>query len=81
MGPVILITLAAAAAYAVSLWLWPFRPCSKCNGTGRNSGSSRRRFGQCTRCRGSGRRRRLGAKTVHRGIANLTKKDKKDLSQ
>jgi len=74
MGPVILLGLAAAAGYAGSLYLWPFRPCGRCKGTGRNSGSSSKRFGECKRCGGSGRRRRLGAKTIHRGAVSLADK-------
>jgi len=80
MGVVILLGLAAAAGYAGSLYVWPFRPCGKCQGTGRNKGSSRRRFGHCARCGGSGRRRRLGAKAVHRGVLSLRKnRSRKDL--
>ena len=80
MGVVILLGLAAAAGYAGSLYVWPFRPCGKCSGTGRNKGSSRRRFGHCARCGGSGRRRRLGAKAVHRGVLSLRKnRSRKDL--
>jgi hypothetical protein len=74
MGAMILVALAAAAVWAGSLYLWPFGPCLRCNGTGRNSGSSGKRFGECRRCRGSGRRRRLGAKTIHRGAVSLADK-------
>ena len=51
-----------------------FRPCLRCNGTGRNKGSTRKRFGECRRCKGSGRRRRVGAKTIHRGAVSLADK-------
>ena len=74
MGPVILVGLAVAAGWAGSLYLWPFGPCMSCKGTGRNSGSSRKRFGECRRCGGSGRRRRLGARTIHRGAVSLADK-------
>jgi hypothetical protein len=74
MGPVILIALAAAAVWAGSLYLWPFGPCLRCNGTGRNKGSTGKRFGECRRCKGSGRRRRLGAKTIRRGAVSLADK-------
>ena len=80
MGVVILLGLAAAVVYAGSLYVWPFRPCGRCNGSGKNKGSTRRRFGQCSSCKGSGRRRRIGARTVHRGVINLRGKnrDKKE---
>ena len=74
MAELILIILLAIAAWAGSLYLWPFRPCLKCGGTGRNKGSNRRRFGECRRCKGSGRKRRLGARTIHRGAVSLADK-------
>ena len=74
MGVLILVGLAVAVVYAGSLYVWPWRPCSKCSGTGRNKGSSRKRFGLCARCQGSGRRRRLGAKAVHRAVLRLTRR-------
>ena len=74
MAGLILIAVAGIAAWAGSLYLWPFRPCWKCGGSGRNKGSSRRRFGECRLCQASGRRRRLGAKTIHRGAVSLADK-------
>lgn len=71
MASVILAALVAIGAYAGSLYLWPWRPCMRCGGTGRNHGSSRRRFGTCRRCGGTGRLRRIGAKTIHRGAVSL----------
>jgi DnaJ-class molecular chaperone len=57
--------------WAGSLYLWPFAKCRRCDGTGRNPGSNNSRWGQCRRCRGNGNRRRLGAKTIHRGAVSL----------
>jgi hypothetical protein len=74
VAEIILIALLAAAAYAGSLYLWPFRPCLRCGGSGRNKGSTRRRFGECRRCKGTGRLRRIGAKTIHRGAVSLADK-------
>jgi hypothetical protein len=74
MAQTILIILLATGGYAGSLYLWPFRPCIRCNGTGRNKGSNRKRFGECRRCKGNGRKRRLGAKTIHRGAISLADK-------
>jgi hypothetical protein len=70
----VLLGLAAIAAWAGSLWLWPFGPCMRCKGSGRNAGSTSQRHGECRRCKGSGRRRRVGARTVHRGAVSLAEK-------
>ena len=70
----ILIGLVAIGVWAGSLYLFPFGPCLRCNGTGRNSGSNSKRYGECRRCKGTGRRRRLGAKTIHRGAVSLAEK-------
>lgn len=74
MAGLILIVMLGIGAYTGSLYLWPFRPCMKCGGSGRNKGSSRKRFGECRRCRGSGRKRRIGARTIHRGAVSLADK-------
>jgi DnaJ-class molecular chaperone len=74
VGAVILFGLVAIATWTGSLYIWPSRPCMRCKGTGRNSGSSGKRFGECRRCKGSGRRRRLGAKTIHHGAVSLADK-------
>jgi hypothetical protein len=74
MAVLILIVLLGIAAWAGSLYLHPFGQCLRCKGTGRNKGSSRRRYGECKRCKGSGRRRRAGARTIHRGAVSLADK-------
>ena len=66
-----LLALAATAVYVVSLYVHPFRPCSRCQGSSRNKGSSRKRFGQCGRCAGTGRRQRIGSRTVHKLVLDL----------
>jgi DnaJ-class molecular chaperone len=66
MIPVTLLTLAFGAGYAISLYLWPWRPCPRCHGTRVNRGTTRKRIGMCKRCRGTGRTRRIGATAVHR---------------
>ncbi len=63
---VILLIIAAAAGYAVSLYLRPLRTCPRCHGTRVNPGGTRRRYGMCQRCHGTGRIRRIGATAVHR---------------
>jgi DnaJ-class molecular chaperone len=71
MLALIITALLAAAGYAASVFLWPFRPCPACQGSGRNPGSNSRRHGQCRRCQGAGRLPRPGARTVHRGRVSL----------
>lgn len=65
------LTLAAAALvcsglYALACWLWPYRVCRRCSGTGKRAalffGSA---FGLCRRCSGSGRRLRLGRRAYN----------------
>ena len=48
------------AWYRVSLVQHPFTPCQKCNGSGKNPGSTRTKYGQCRKCGGSGRKERFG---------------------
>ena len=62
---VILLALGIAAGYAVSLYLWPLRTCTRCHGTRVTPGRGRR-VRSCKRCGGTGRIRRIGATTVHR---------------
>lgn len=80
MGHLMLLALAAAALWLVSLVVHPMRPCPRCaqhaaarGGSGRNTGSSKRRFGACGRCGGTGTARRIGAKTVHKVILRASK--------
>ena len=64
---VLLIGLAAAACYVLSLFARPIRSCPRCRGTGaRLSRAGRPTGGTCRRCRGTGRIRRLGAVAIHR---------------
>jgi DnaJ-class molecular chaperone len=54
------------AGWRISLWLWPFAPCRRCSGNGKNDGSNRKRWGYCRKCGGSGRRERLGRRLFMR---------------
>jgi len=75
VATIVLIALIALVVWVVSLYLWPFAPCRKCQGSGRNRGSNpRKRYGQCRRCQGAGRRNRIGARTVHRGRVSLAER-------
>ena len=58
--------LIAVPLWLGSLWLHPFRRCWGCRGTGRNVGSTGRRWGDHKRCGGTGKRLRIGARMVRR---------------
>lgn len=69
MAVIILIALAAAAAQVIRLYLFPFRACRRCGGTGRkHSRLNRRAFALCPHCGGTGRVLRTGSRMVHRAI-------------
>jgi hypothetical protein len=57
----LLATLTAITlGYAFACWVWPFKACRKCSGTGRRRSPSGRAFRLCRRCDGTGRRLRAG---------------------
>jgi hypothetical protein len=67
------VLIAVAAAAWAGWWCWhawrhPYRPCWRCDGTGRNNGSTRKRYGTCRTCKGTGRQIRLGARLFHRTL-------------
>jgi hypothetical protein len=66
MAGTLLLILLSLAAWGISLYFWPFRPCLRCGGTGLSKGSTGKRFGLCKACGGSRRRQRLGSRTLHR---------------
>lgn len=68
MAELVLALLGTGAAWVAGLLLWPYTACRRCGGTGRNIGSTGRRWGTCRKCKGTGRRLRIGARLVHRII-------------
>ncbi len=62
----VIAAAACGAGYYVSLRRWPETKCGRCGGTGRNRGSTSKRFGKCGRCGGSGRKPRLGTRMLER---------------
>jgi DnaJ-class molecular chaperone len=66
MAAVLIIALILGAGYLVSLRIWPNTYCRRCNGGGRNPGSTRRRFGTCRACGSSGRKPRGGTRMLNR---------------
>jgi hypothetical protein len=63
----LLIIIAAALFWAAGAYLFPFRHCRKCGGTGRKIRKlNRSHYALCPRCAGTGRVQRRGARLVHR---------------
>lgn len=77
LGGLLLAALALFIAWAVSRLLWPYKPCPRCDGTGRNAGSNEKRHGDCKRCKGTSRVRRFGAGHVHRAKLSILASRKK----
>jgi len=67
-GVLLLAAAIGVAAWLIRSWLWPFSPCRGCKGSGKNIGSTGRRYGTHRRCKGTGRRVRFGARMVRRAI-------------
>ena len=63
-----LAVLVGVPLYALSLYVWPYRPCTRCDGTGVNPGSNSSRWGNCKKCKGTRHQYRLGARAVHRAV-------------
>ena len=72
MGTVLVIAVVLAVSYYVSLRVWPWRNCGRCNGSGRNAGSTSKRYGRCRKCGGTGRQLRRGARAINRNDARIT---------
>ena len=54
------VALLALAWYPTSCWLWPYRNCTVCSGSGRHAREDRKVFRACWWCKGAGRRLRYG---------------------
>jgi hypothetical protein len=67
MATLILLALGAAVFWAAGVYLFPFRDCRKCGGTGRKTRTfNRSHFNLCGRCAGTGRIQRPGSRLIHR---------------
>lgn len=60
------VALVLGGGYYLSVRLWPYTKCGRCSGTGKNAGSTGKRWGNCRRCGGSGRRFRFGTRLFFR---------------
>jgi len=67
----LLIALTGFACWGLSVYVYPFRHCGRCGGTGRKPGSTRRRFDLCRRCSGTGRVQRTGSRAAHRAVLSV----------
>jgi hypothetical protein len=63
---VVLVLVAILGRQVWHAWRHPWGPCWRCSGTGKNKGSTRKRYGVCKRCGGTGRRLRGGAQMFHK---------------
>ena len=68
MTVLILVALLGLLVWAVSLYVYPFTSCGRCQGSGLNKGSTGKRWGTCRACGGSRRKQRFGSRTLHRWV-------------
>lgn len=66
MSGLAVLAVIGALVYYVSLRVHPYTYCRRCNGAGKNAGSTRKRYGKCRSCGGSGRKDRLGVRLLRR---------------
>ena len=59
-GYVALVALGVAAVYVLECWVWPWRPCPRCEGSGRRYSPDGVHWRDCRRCRRTGQRLRVG---------------------
>lgn len=63
-GNIYALAFAAAAlwavCYAVACAIWPFKPCTRCDGRGKFPSPSGRSWRYCRRCSGTGAKLRAG---------------------
>lgn len=54
------VAICCMVCYRISLSIHPYTNCPRCNGNGKNAGSTPTKYGPCRKCGGSGRRERFG---------------------
>lgn len=62
----VLVLLAVAALWVLTLLVKPFGRCWRCGGRGNIIRKGKRTAPRCWLCKGKGRRQRTGSRTVHR---------------
>jgi DnaJ-class molecular chaperone len=68
----ILLALIVTIGYSIGCWIWPFRACRRCHGTGRRRSPSGRAIRLCRPCKGTGLRLRAG-RWIYNTIRHLYK--------
>jgi hypothetical protein len=69
IGILFALIFVAAVVWGAGVYLFPFRACRKCGGTGRKIRKfNRSHFALCTRCAGTGRVQRPGSRLMHRAM-------------
>jgi hypothetical protein len=69
------VLAAWTAVYAVACYVWPFKNCRRCEGSGKRRSPSGKAWRRCRRCKGGGARLRFGrwiwnrARRLHRESA------------
>jgi hypothetical protein len=61
----LLILLVVTVCYGLACWLWPFRACRRCHGTGQRRAPIGKAFGLCRRCNGDRYRLRVGRRVAN----------------
>jgi hypothetical protein len=69
-----LLTTAGLAGYAAWAYFHPFRDCPRCRRSGRNRGSTGRRWGNCSRCHGTRQVQTFGARLLHRSARSVAQR-------
>lgn len=54
------VLVAWAAGYVLTCYVWPFKSCRRCTGSGKRRSPSGRAWRKCPRCKGGGERLRFG---------------------
>jgi DnaJ-class molecular chaperone len=68
MIALVIVVLAVVLAYVVSLAVFPWRPCRRCDGKGKLADPVfAYAHRDCSRCNGRGRLPRLGRRVMFRG--------------
>jgi hypothetical protein len=62
-----IVGLSLVAGYVIACWIWPFRACPRCDGSGKIRSPSGKAWRPCKRCKGGGARLRIGRRIFNYG--------------
>ena len=54
-----------AGGYLLACWIWPYRACPTCEGSGKRRSPSGKAWRRCRRCKGTGARLRIGRRVYN----------------